>query len=261
MNVNDLHHFLDEEGRLKSWPAKPKKQISALGYLAGKLEWDHSYAEQELNSLLDSWHLFGDAALLRRELYMKRFIDRKKDGSAYWKIPRLLPTRWKTERLTIRNAEEGDLPELRAVHTECAYVDELTGFREEDPDPTLREFRGESLPPNGKKELQSFQIILETASGAVVGHLITYHGFPDRETFWIGSFMIRPAFQRQKFGKEIIAALTTIVDELCTYSAMGIGVLIGNDAGKKFWESCGFANHIKTEDHGTYVTQWILKSL
>lgn len=261
MNFDDLNHFLDEERRLLSWPAKPKKQRDALCYLARKLEWDRFYTEQELNELVNQWHVFGDAALLRRELYMKHFVDRKPDGSAYWKTPRLLPSKWKTERLTIRDVEERDLPELRAVHAECAYVDKLTGFREEAEDPTLHEFRGKSLPPNGKKELFRFQTIVEIASDAIVGHLITYHGFPDSDTFWIGSFMIRPAFQRQKFGKEVMNALSTLIAELGTYSKMGIGVLMGNDVGMKFWESCGFTDHVKTEDHETHVTKWITKKV
>ena len=91
MDSEDLQHFLDEEGRLTAWPAKPKKQILALQFLAEKLKWDRVYTEQEINELLTKFHTFGDAALLRRELYMKHFLDRKLDGSAYWKTARVLP--------------------------------------------------------------------------------------------------------------------------------------------------------------------------
>ena len=195
------------------------------------------------------------------DLHRSDYTQQVSDPNAYSGKLRLLPAVWKTERLTIRDAEERDLPELRAVHSECAYVDELTGFSEEGKDPTLLEFRGESLPPNGRKELQRFQAILETASGAIVGHLITYHGFPTDNTFWIGSFMIRPAYQRQKFGKEVMDALTMLIKGLSAYSAMGVGILVGNDVGMKFWESCGFTNLVKTDDHGTHVTKWIMKPL
>src|SRR4051812_31210279 len=102
MDLNDLHHFFDQEGRLVSWPAKPKKQLLALQFLAEKLEWNRQYTELELNQLLTKYHTFTDAALLRRELYTKHFLDRKPDGSAYWRTPRLLPSIWKTERLTVR---------------------------------------------------------------------------------------------------------------------------------------------------------------
>lgn len=83
MDTNDLQNFLDEEGRLTSWPAKPKKQMLALQLLAEKLEWNRQYTEKEINELLTKFHTFEDAALLRRELYMKHFLDRKPDGSAY----------------------------------------------------------------------------------------------------------------------------------------------------------------------------------
>ena len=91
MESEDLQHFLDKEQRLIAWPAKPKKQMLALKYLAGKLEWDRQYTEQEINELLTKFHSFKDAALLRRELYMKHFLDRKSDGSAYWKTQRQIP--------------------------------------------------------------------------------------------------------------------------------------------------------------------------
>ncbi len=73
--------------------------------------------------------------------------------------------------------------------------------------------------------------------------------------------MIRPTFQRQKFGKEVIDALSHLVGELGTYSKIGIGVLVGNDAGLKFWASCGFMNKTQTHDHGTHVTEWIMKEV
>jgi hypothetical protein len=85
MKPDDLHHFLDEEGRLTAWPAKRNKQMLALQFLAGKLEGNRMYTEKEINELLTQFHTFTDAALLRRELYMKHFLDRKPDGSAYWK--------------------------------------------------------------------------------------------------------------------------------------------------------------------------------
>ncbi len=91
MDTHELRPFLDAEERLRSWPAKPKKQLLALQYLATKVEWDRQYTEQEISELLTRFHTFGDAALLRRELYMKHFLDRKPDGSAYWKTERLDP--------------------------------------------------------------------------------------------------------------------------------------------------------------------------
>ncbi len=65
-----------EDGCLTAFPAKHKKKLAALWYLAGKLEADRQYTEQEINDLLDEWTLFHDPATLRRELYNKQLLDR-----------------------------------------------------------------------------------------------------------------------------------------------------------------------------------------
>jgi hypothetical protein len=84
---DELQRYLDEQGRVKVWPSKRnqgKLQRLVLEYLATKFEVGAIYTEKEVNSLLNQYHLFGDPALLRRELFEGRLIDRKPDGSAYW---------------------------------------------------------------------------------------------------------------------------------------------------------------------------------
>lgn len=83
--LSDLAPFLDREGRLISFPAKHKKKLIALWYLAGKIEADRQYTESEINALLDEWTLFHDPATLRRELYNKRLLNRTTDCSSYRK--------------------------------------------------------------------------------------------------------------------------------------------------------------------------------
>ncbi len=80
---NDLKSFLDTEGRLMQFPAKRKKKLFALFYLAEKFETGRTYTEREVNELLLRWHTFADPATLRRELYDYRFLDRSDDGSGY----------------------------------------------------------------------------------------------------------------------------------------------------------------------------------
>ena len=81
----DLLPFLDGNGRLISLPAKHKKKLLALWYLAGKIEAGRAYSEPEINDLLDEWTLFHDPATLRRELYNKRLLNRTADCRRYWK--------------------------------------------------------------------------------------------------------------------------------------------------------------------------------
>lgn len=79
-----LKSFLDEEQRLKAFPAKQKNKLYALCYLASKFERDKRYTEKEVGALLNRWHSFGDPATLRRELYNHHFLDREANGQAYW---------------------------------------------------------------------------------------------------------------------------------------------------------------------------------
>ncbi len=77
--------FLDEQGRIQHLPAKGKAKRAVLAYLAEKFSCDRSYTEKEVNSILNSWHTFGDYFLLRRELIDCQLLCRTKDGVRYWK--------------------------------------------------------------------------------------------------------------------------------------------------------------------------------
>ena len=81
----DLLPFLGKNGRLISLPAKHKKKLLALWYLAWKLDAGRRYTESEINDLLDTWTLFHDPATLRRELYNQQLLNRAVDGSGYWR--------------------------------------------------------------------------------------------------------------------------------------------------------------------------------
>ena len=89
--LSDLSPFLDQNARLLAFPAKHKKKLLALWYLAGKLEGERQYTEPEINDLLDTWTCFHDPATLRRELYQKRLLDRTPDGSVYQRAGDLPP--------------------------------------------------------------------------------------------------------------------------------------------------------------------------
>lgn len=82
---SELVPFLDKHGRMIALPAKHKKKLMALWYMAEKIEADRKYTEPEINDLLDKWTQFHDPATLRRELYNKRLLNRTADGSCYQK--------------------------------------------------------------------------------------------------------------------------------------------------------------------------------
>ena len=79
----EIREFVDEFGRLTALPAKRKKKLMALSYLADKIPENTTYTERAFNELLNSLHTFGDPATLRRGLYDYFLINRNNDGMAY----------------------------------------------------------------------------------------------------------------------------------------------------------------------------------
>lgn len=83
----ELHHILDEDRRLKHWPSALTLRLDALRYLASKLRADQTYNEAAMNALIRHWCVFDDPALMRRELFDRKFVGRTRDGSSYWLLP------------------------------------------------------------------------------------------------------------------------------------------------------------------------------
>ncbi len=82
-----IERFLDEEGKLKLWPAKKAVQEQVYAYLAQKFEPGRYYTEHEVNAILASSHTFGDLFLLRRGLIESGWLLRERNGSRYWRNP------------------------------------------------------------------------------------------------------------------------------------------------------------------------------
>jgi len=78
-----VRNFLDEAGRLKSWPARRKLQRAALDWLASHFEPGREYTEKEVTEVLNRLHTFADHAMLRRDLVDGRWLARERDGSRY----------------------------------------------------------------------------------------------------------------------------------------------------------------------------------
>lgn len=82
-----LDRLLDGRGRVARWPSRRAQQLIALEHIAAQIEEGATWTERELSSLLDQFHAFNDPALIRRELVELDVLARKRDGSAYWKLP------------------------------------------------------------------------------------------------------------------------------------------------------------------------------
>lgn len=81
-----IGNFLDENGKIKSYPAKYSKKLLIHSYLAEKFEFDVVYTEKEVNKIISDWILFDDYATLRRALIDYKFMERKSNGSDYKRL-------------------------------------------------------------------------------------------------------------------------------------------------------------------------------
>ncbi len=82
-----LRGYLSRDGRIVQWPSRKSRgamRAHVLEFLSQKFERGRRYKEREVNEILNRFHTFDDAALLRRELFDQGFMGREPDGSAYW---------------------------------------------------------------------------------------------------------------------------------------------------------------------------------
>ena len=84
--VAQARRYFDAVGTMTSWPAKTHLQHLCLWVLWSRLPRGQSLTEREISRLLDGWHLFGDAAILRRTLWEMKLISRTPDCQDYRRI-------------------------------------------------------------------------------------------------------------------------------------------------------------------------------
>ncbi|CDN53693.1 Hypothetical protein RG1141_CH13430 [Neorhizobium galegae bv. officinalis bv. officinalis str. HAMBI 1141] len=92
--LKTARHF-DEEGRLVRWPGKRGLQEICLWFLWSKIPADREFTERQISELLNTLHLFGDAAMLRRDLFDFGLVQRTRDGREYRRIEKKPPAELK----------------------------------------------------------------------------------------------------------------------------------------------------------------------
>ena len=84
--VKKTTRVFDVEGRLARWPGKRAQQELCLWFLWSKIPADQLFSERQISEYLDRLHLFGDPALLRRDLVDLGLMRRNRDGSDYRRV-------------------------------------------------------------------------------------------------------------------------------------------------------------------------------
>jgi hypothetical protein len=81
----------DAQGRLIRWPSRAIQVSLCLWPLWARIPADTSMTEREVSARLDAWHLFGDAAQLRRSMVGARMLTRKPDCTEYRRVEQRPP--------------------------------------------------------------------------------------------------------------------------------------------------------------------------
>lgn len=89
--VKKTMRVFDGENRITRWPGKRSQQELCLWFLWSKIPQVGTFAEREISDFLGELHLFGDSALLRRDLVDMGLMRRNRDGSDYRRVDRKPP--------------------------------------------------------------------------------------------------------------------------------------------------------------------------
>lgn len=82
----ELKDYMDSQDRLIAWPYGRKYRDLSLEYIASKFETGRSYTLQEVHAIINQFHTFDQAAMIRSELFENGLLDCTSDGSEYWKV-------------------------------------------------------------------------------------------------------------------------------------------------------------------------------
>ncbi len=89
--VERTARYFDEAGKLATWPSKVSQQQLCLWVLWSRLPAETELNEQQISERLKALHLFGDHALLRRDMVEMGLLSRIRDGAVYRRIERPPP--------------------------------------------------------------------------------------------------------------------------------------------------------------------------
>jgi len=79
-----LKTYLNEDGTIHKLPTNRRKLDVILRYVVEHFEFGEVYTEKEVNQIIGA--LNEDIAGLRRDLITMGYLDRERDGSAYWRV-------------------------------------------------------------------------------------------------------------------------------------------------------------------------------
>ncbi len=137
---------------------------------------------------------------------------------------------------SLRVLSQEDIPQLQAFYERCADYSLLVDGYLPRPDAAVSLLMDH--PPDRTVE-DKLLIGIYLPPQTLVGILDAVKDYPEQGAWWIGLFLIDPAYRNQGLGRKVVSAFKVW---LVTQNAEGIllGVVEVNEKAFKFWQSLGF---------------------
>lgn len=160
------------------------------------------------------------------------------------------------ENSRFRDLIRDDAPALLAIHESLKGYDEITleAFSEADIKAILEKA---DLPPGGSPEFFKAKMIL-AFDGSPAGYLITYSGYPEPNTLWVGSLFLHRDCHRKGIGRAVMRAVEREAAQ-SGFERIGLGVYAMNTPGLQFWVERGYdrIDKVRITGHGRAVLRLV----
>jgi ribosomal protein S18 acetylase RimI-like enzyme len=157
----------------------------------------------------------------------------------------LAPPLWETERLRISDARRQEAPQLTAACNACSYVQPWDPTFHPVEEKEILELIDRSIETDDDSEERfRMQAVRLRESGATIGYYHCIYGKPEPDDVWISICIIRPEFQRHRYGRELVEGLASIFAGL-GYRALKLDVSLKNWPALRFWTRVGFTRVVE----------------
>ena len=140
--------------------------------------------------------------------------------------------------LEARALDDADVPALQDLLERCA--DFVLLDEGEPPGPDAARETLAAVPPGHSLDDRLVVGLAEAGATRLVGVLGLLRGYPTREAWWIGLFLLDPSVRRRGIGAAVVAdTVAWLRREGC--GEVLLAVLERNPDAQRFWERAGFA--------------------
>jgi RimJ/RimL family protein N-acetyltransferase len=160
----------------------------------------------------------------------------------------MLPGRWSTDRLLMRDVAMEDAARLLVVFNANAHIGMWDTTFQPIEQLEMDGLVAASLAQtNSRGDPFQMQAICRRegaeageVAGAIIGYYHIAYGVRRPEILAIGMFVLDPQVQNQRYGSEVLAGLSRQLRELPTYQAAWARVWLKNWPALRMWVKAGF---------------------